>query len=66
MEELISDHLLTVFKAESKCDVIHILNALSFMNRLFGGGRKDFCILKITTKSGLLAWQLPTRRHGHG
>ena len=45
VEELISDHLLTVFKAESKCYNIHILDTLSFMNRLLGGGRKDFYIL---------------------
>lgn len=43
--ELISDHLLTEFKAESKCYNIRILNTLSFMNRFLRGGGKDFCIL---------------------
>lgn len=38
VEELISDHLLTVFKAESKCRVLH---ALLFMSRSPGGSRKD-------------------------
>lgn len=45
VEELISDHLLTVFKAESKCCSIHILSILWFMHRFLKGDGKisKFC-----------------------
>ena len=44
VEELISDHLLKVFKAESKCYNIHILNTCSQIDFLEVAGKISvFC-----------------------
>lgn len=44
VEELISDHLLKVFKAESKCYNIHILNTCSQIDLLEVAGKiSGFC-----------------------
>lgn len=53
VEELISDHLLAAFKAESKCYDVHALHPLLFMSRFFQS---------VTPQLGLPGSRLPQNR----
>lgn len=65
VEELISDHLLTTFKAESKYCNIRMLTVLSFMNGFIRGSRKVFIFCKSPKFGWPLTWQVPMNRDRH-